>query len=429
LKQKTDHFQERTDMNKEIKVELIAIGNELLGGITVNTNSSWLGQKLTKLGLAVHWVTVTGDTPAEIEAALFHAGKRADLIITTGGLGPTPDDLTRQAIGRFFKTGLILHQPTMDKMKNIFSARNLTMPELNRIQAMVPQKAVVISNPLGTAPGLELEKNGKVFYFLPGVPHEMKMMMEQEILSRLKNRFTPHPVAEHLFRTTGIPESRVYEKIAPVLNLNPEFQSAFLPKTSGIDIRLKNYTLDSQAELRFNSCMADIRTCLEKYIYSESEESLPEVLGRLLSEKKLSLALAESFTGGLVADWITNVPGSSAYFSGAVIAYSNKSKTDLLKVPEQNLKKYGAVSEEVARDMMRGVQQLFGTDCAISTTGIAGPGGATVGKPVGLCYIATGQGDALRVKQFNFGRDRRINKERGAAAALELLRRLLLQID
>ncbi len=416
-------------MNSLIKSELISIGDELLGGITINTNASWLGEKLSGMGLEVNWITTIRDVPAEIETALQNAIQRADLVITTGGLGPTPDDLTRQAISLFFKTNLILHQNTLDKIKKMFVGRNLDMPEINQVQAMVPQTATLIDNPVGTAPGFELEKEGKVFYFLPGVPLEMKMMMEQTILVRLKDRFGVHPIPEHLFRTTGIPESRVYEKIANILDLYPEFRIAFLPKTSGIDIRLKNYIFQPEAELRFTNCITKIRSCLEKYIFTETSESLPEVVGRLLTEKKLSLALAESFSGGLVADWITNVPGSSAYFTGSVITYSNKSKIDLLKVSALSLDKFGAVSSEVALEMVRGVQQLFQVDCAISTTGIAGPGGATDTKPLGLCFLAAVYGDEVRVRQFNFGQDRRVNKQRGTAAALELLRRMLLHID
>jgi len=415
-------------MQTLIKSELISIGDELLSGITVNTNAAWLGEQLAGLGLEVNWVTVIRDTPAEIETALQNAANRADLVIITGGLGPTPDDLTRQAVSRFFNAELVLHPGALENMKKIFAGRNLVMPEVNRVQAIVPQTAALIDNPAGTAPGFEMEKQGKVFYFLPGVPLEMKMMMERTVLNRLKDRFAVQPIPEHLFRTTGIPESRVYEKIADILERYPEFRTAFLPKTSGIDIRLKNYLLQPEAELRFTRCIDEIRFCLGKYIFSESAESLPEVIGRILTGKKLSLALAESFSGGLIADWITNVPGSSAHFKGSVITYSNESKMNLLKVSAHSLEKYGAVSSEVALEMVHGVQQLFQVDCAIATTGIAGPTGATETKPLGLCFLAAVSADQVRVRQFNFGRDRRVNKQRGAAAALELLRRMLLGI-
>jgi nicotinamide-nucleotide amidase len=416
-------------MDTFIKAELISIGNELLNGITPNTNASWLGETLAKIGPQVNWITVIRDVPAEIEAALQTASKRADLIIATGGLGPTPDDLTRQAIGSFFETELILHPEILEKIEKIFAGRNMEMPEINRVQALVPRTAVLIENSMGTAPGFEMVKEGKVFYFLPGVPLEMKRMMEQTILGKLKERFVFRPVPEHLFRTTGIAESRVYEKIADILNRYPEFPAAFLPKTSGIDIRLKNYIFQPEAESKFTKCIAEIRSCLDKYIFSETEESLPEVIGRLLTGKKLSLALAESFSGGLVADWITNIPGSSSYFAGSVVTYSNKSKIDLLKVSAQSIEQNGAVSPEVALEMVHGVRQLFHTECALSTTGIAGPGGATCTKPLGLCFLAAVCPDDVRVRQFNFGRDRRTNKQRGAAAALELLRRMLLHIE
>jgi len=416
-------------MNKIIKAELISIGNELLSGITVNTNASWLGRKLAESGIEVNWVTTVTDTPSEIESALQISLERADVIISTGGLGPTPDDLTRQAIGRFFNTNLILHEGTLEKIKKIFEGRNLIMPEINQVQAMVPEAANLIPNPTGTAPGLELVKDGKIFYFLPGVPLEMKLMVEQVILEKLKTRFTLQTIPGHLFRTTGLPESKVYEKIADILNRYPEFQVAFLPKSSGIDIRLKNFNFTSEAERKFGDCLHEIKSSLDKYIYTEVEATLPEIIGRILTEKKMTLSIAESFTGGLVSDWITNVPGSSLYFLGSVITYSNFSKIKQLKVSVRTLESVGAVSEQCAQEMVVGAQKLFRTTCAIATTGIAGPTGATDSKPVGLCYLAALSGEEVRVRQFNFGKDRRTNKERGTAAALELLRRMLLRIE
>jgi nicotinamide-nucleotide amidase len=278
-------------MNKIIKAELISIGNELLSGITVNTNASWLGRKLVDSGIEVNWITTVRDTPSEIESALQISLGRADIIISTGGLGPTPDDLTRQAICRFFNTTLILHQATLDKIKMIFEGRNLTMPEINQVQAMVPESANLIPNPTGTAPGLEMEKDGKIFYFVPGVPLEMKMMVEQAILEKLKSRFELQTIPGHLFRTTGLPESRVYEKIAVILDRFPEFQVAFLPKSSGIDIRLKNLNFTSEAEQRFTDCLQEIKHGLNKYIYTETEATLPQVIGKILIEKKMTLSI------------------------------------------------------------------------------------------------------------------------------------------
>jgi nicotinamide-nucleotide amidase len=415
-------------MKQIIRAELISIGNELLSGITLNSNAAWLGQKLTQLGVEVNRVTVIADAADEIEAALQTAGQRADVVICTGGLGPTSDDLTRQGICQFFNTNLILDSPTLEKIKNIFDRRNIPMPEVNRVQAMVPQTARLLINPIGTAPGFELEKEGTVFYFLPGVPLEMKSMLEQ-IIPEIRNRFSVQSFPAHVFRTTGLPESKVYEMIATLLNRHPEIQVSFLPKTSGIDIRLKIYSDQPAEPVEFQQCLADIRSCLRKYIYSENEESLAEVIGNLLSGKKMSLAVAESFTGGLVSDWITAIPGSSAYFSGSVITYSDMSKMDLLKVPPHTLEKYGAVSEQTAGEMVRGARDLFQADCTLATTGIAGPGGATENKPVGLSYVAALYREEIRVKKFQFGQDRQMNKERGAAAVLELLRRMLLHIE
>ena len=407
-----------------MNAEIISIGNELLSGLTINTNASWIAQRFKSIGLEVHWITTISDTASEIEYALKIASNRADVIACSGGLGPTPDDITKNSICKFFNTKLILHQETLQYVKNIFEGRHLKMPDINIDQAMVPEIATPLQNPLGTAPGLQFDQHNKLYFFLPGVPHEMKNLVDTYILKNISKKYDLPEIQSYIFRTTGIAESRLFEKLEPVLKRYPDYPIAFLPKFSGVDIRLiqksKNESLSQYA--------SEIKNIINKYIYTDTEEELPAILGRILVEKNLTVSTAESFTGGLISDSITNIPGSSEFFIGGITTYSNESKIKNLNVLESTIQKFGAVSEETAREMVVGAKKLFNTDCAISSTGIAGPTGATDSKPVGLCYLAAAFGDKTVVRKFNFGKDRRINKERGAAAGLELLRRLILGI-
>jgi len=409
-----------------VKAEIISIGNEILSGQTVNTNASWIAQKVTSTGLTIEWITCIADKTDEIKSALKVADKRADVVFCTGGLGPTPDDITKSAICEFFNTKMILHENTLENIQNIFEGRFLKMPEINRDQAMIPASAEIIENPIGTAPGLIFTKDNQIFFFLPGVPKEMFAMMENKVLKRIQENYELPKIQNHLIRTTGIPESRLYEKLEFVINHYAQINSAFLPKFTGVDIMLQYIAIPKAREKPLASCVKEIKEIAGEYIYSETEKELEEVIGKLLVKNKLTLAIAESFTGGLISDRITNVPGSSEYFRGSTITYCNMSKKQLLNVPENTLKKYGAVSEETAEAMVKGIKDLYKSNCAIASTGIAGPTGGTSEKPVGLCFIAAAHNDKIVVKKFNFGKDRRINKERGASAGLEILRRLIL---
>jgi len=407
-----------------MKAEIISIGNEILSGLTVNSNATWISQKFKSVGLEVHWVTTISDTANEIENALKVASNRADVITVTGGLGPTPDDITKATICKFFDTKLILHEATLEYVKKIFEGRHLKMPDINVDQAMVPQLATPLQNPLGTAPGLQFEIENKLYFFMPGVPHEMKNLIDNYVLNKVVEKYNLPEIKSFLFRTTSIAESRLFEMLQPVLDKFSDIPTAFLPKFTGVDIRLTQKNPDEKIEKYAD----EIRNTISKYIYTEKEEDLSEVIGKILSERELTLSTAESFTGGLISDGITNISGSSEYFMGGITTYSNESKMQHLGVKESILQKFGAVSEETAGEMVKGVQKLFNTDCAISSTGIAGPTGATETKPVGLCYLGAAYKDKTVVRKFNFGKDRRINKERGAVAGLELLRRLILGI-
>ncbi len=407
------------------QAEIISIGNEVLAGYTVNTNATFISQQLLSIGLPVRWVTTISDEHDEILKALALASTRAQAVLVTGGLGPTPDDLTKQAICAFFNVGMRFDEQAFEHVKAFLQARHIPETELNRDQARIPDCDRIIPNAVGTAPGLAFERKGVHYFFMPGVPGEMKQMVAEHIAPFLRDTLKPTPIHTKLLRTTGIPESRLYEKLAPVLDRYPEIQIAFLPRYIGVDIRFRLISDEPAAIARFEELVRTVRKEAQAYIFSESNEELEQVLNRLLTQGGYTLTVAESFTGGLLSNLLTNVPGSSAYFKNGLITYSNQSKIDLLGVSPQTLKQHGAVSAATALEMVRGAQSRGHCDCAIATTGIAGPGGATKEKPVGLCFVAARFGEKEQVKEFHFGNDRLVNKQRGAVAGMEMLRRLL----
>ncbi len=409
------------------QAEIISIGNEVLAGYTVNTNATFISQQLLSIGLPVNWVTTISDEHDEILKALSLASSRARAVLVTGGLGPTPDDLTKQAICDFFKVGMRFDEKAFENVKRFLQARNIPETDLNRDQALIPDCDRIIPNAVGTAPGLAFERDGVHYFFMPGVPAEMKRMVADHIAPFLRDMLDLTKVHTQLLRTTGIPESRLYEHLAPVLEKYPEIQIAFLPRYIGVDMRFRLISDEPSAIARFKELVNTVRQEAGSYIFTETNEELEQVLNQLLTKGRYTLSVAESFTGGLLSNLLTDVPGSSAYFINGLITYSNQSKMDLLSVSAQTLKKHGAVSAETVREMVRGAQSRYAADCAIATTGIAGPGGGTKKKPVGLCYVAARFKEKELVKEFHFGNDRLVNKKRGAIAGMEMLRRLLLE--
>jgi competence/damage-inducible protein CinA-like protein len=413
---------------KEISAELISIGNEVLAGYTVNTNATFISQQLKNIGIAVKWVTTIADEADEIFNALEKANTRADIVVTTGGLGPTPDDITKATICKYFNTELYENPAALENLAQFISERGRSEKflELNRGQALTPKSAQIIKNTIGTAPGLILQKNSSWFSFMPGVPREMKAMITGYFLPFLKTKYNLPKIKTEIMRTTGIPESRLYEILKDVIKAYPQFPFAFLPKQIGVDLRFRLTVIKSTDEKSWREFMDKIYAKAQKYIFTKDEREMEQVMVEILSEKNLSLAIVESFSGGLLQDWITDVPGSSLVFKGGMVTYSNESKTKFIDVKDATVNQYGAVSEATALEMVRGIQGKFKSDCAISTTGIAGPGGGSTEKPVGLCYIAVRYKGNEFVKEFNFGTERRINKMRGAMAGLEMLRRLII---
>lgn len=414
-----------------MKAQIITIGDEILIGQTVNTNVTFIGEKLSNLQIEVIKSTVIGDNDDLIMKEFEDAYNHADIIIVTGGLGPTHDDVTKSCVVRFFETELVKNIEVLNDIKEIFKRRGREVTKTNEEQALVPKIAEVIRNSRGTAPGMWIEKNKKIFVVMPGVPYEMTEMMNSTVIPKLelllKDR-KDYTVIKNLM-TTGIAESHLYEKLGDIDELLNGSKLAFLPNQFGVKLRLTvKAPYEEECQNKLSELEQRIRTIVGRYIYGKDDEKLEEVIGRLLIDRSLKVAIAESCTGGLISSRLTNVPGSSAFFERGVIAYSNAAKVEILKVDEDLLQKYGAVSLEVARLMAEGVRAISGTEIGLSVTGIMGPTGATHNKPVGLVYIGICDENLCTAKEFRFGDDRLLNKDRTSQAALEMLRRNLLGI-
>jgi nicotinamide-nucleotide amidase len=409
-----------------MKAEIITIGDELLFGQIQDTNSSFIGETLTAEGVEVVFKTSVGDDINRITEALNTARTRADLIIASGGLGPTQDDLTKKAVVKAFKRNLIFHQEIIEQIEDSFRNRGSAMPKVNQNQALIPQGAKALPNRWGVAPGIFLEDDKTLFFAVPGVPAEMRWMVENEILPILRTRKPPHSILHLKLKTTGISESAMYEKIEKLIDPKEDVKVAFLPGYLGVDVRLTAESADeSQAQARIDELEQKIREVLGDYIYGTDRETLEEVVGKLLSERRKTMAVAESCTGGLIGARLTNVSGSSQYFERGVVTYSNRAKTELLNVPGEIIERHGAVSEQVAILMAEGVRKLAKTDYGLSVTGVAGPTGGTPQKPVGLVFIGFAHENDSFARKFLFGEDRNSNRERAAQAALNLVRLFL----
>ena len=405
-------------------VEIMTIGDELLYGQVIDTNSAFMGQELGKLGLRVRQITSVSDRADEIVAALDLARQRANVVLMTGGLGPTKDDLTKHVLARYFGTELVMHEPTLHHVEGIFARYNRPMLEVNRQQAMVPSNCTVLHNALGTAPGMWFEDRGTIFVSMPGVPFEMKGLMKDEVLPRLQQHFQTPPIEHLVVQTVGLGESYLAEKIADWENALPKnFKLAYLPSLGGVRLRLSGYA-DDQPNLRgrMEALLPALRKQLGEVIFAVGEIPLEQAVGQLLQERGLTVGTAESCTGGYVAYRLTSVPGSSAYFRGSVVAYSNEVKVQQLGVKPETLQEHGAVSEATVREMAEGLRRHLGVDVAIATSGIAGPNGGTPTKPVGTICIAYADKHQTVSRQFSFDRGRQLNVEYTSTAVLNLLR-------
>lgn len=410
---------------------VITIGKEILIGQITDTNAAFIGQKLTEIGLEVVRMITVADKVDSIESALQEASEYAGIIISTGGLGPTSDDVTKSALCHYFQTSLSLHQPTREHIQQLLAARNMQMNELNAGQAILPASAEVLFNQFGTAPGLWFEKEGKNYIFLPGVPYEMKAILLDYVLPELKKRFSLPFILHRTIMTQGLPESYLAQRLENFeKQLPPGVSLAYLPSYGGVRLRISasgksrqelEQLVDGQIHLVLN--------VIQPFVYGYDEETLPEAIGKLLRERKLSVSVAESCTGGSISAAITSVPGSSEYFKGGIVAYSNEIKENELQVPKDLIQEHGAVSEEVVTAMARGILKKFDTDLAIAVTGIAGPGGGTPDKPVGTVWIAVGDKNHIITRLFRFGENRERNIYRTTQTALNMLRMLVQGMD
>ncbi len=409
--------------------EIISIGDELLNGTKLNTNANWLADRLLRLGIQISWISTIGDDKESIKMALSQSKVRSQIVLLTGGLGPTHDDITKECVAEFYQIDLVRDESIERHIINLFAKRGKPMPEINLQQAMVPKGATVLSNEIGTAPGIYFDQEGIHCFVLPGVPAEMRKMTEDSVIPILKEQFggLRSTVRYETIRTTDIFESKLVEKLGPIEDVEKYGKLAVLPHPYGVDLRLCVTGKEiSDSKLKIDQAIELIRERIDPYIYEIGSRSLEEVIAEQLVEKGRTVAVAESCTGGLLANLFTNIPGSSAYFLGGVIAYDNSVKTNLLGIKNSVIEEYGAVSEVVAREMAIGMQNLVNSDFVLATTGIAGPTGETEDKQVGLVYIAIVEGDDVIVKKFVFHRSRLINKSRFAYAALNLLRKRLL---
>lgn len=410
---------------------LISIGDELLIGQTVNTNVSFLGNLLSDNNIDIIKSTVIGDDHQAILDEFNLAFNSAELIICTGGLGPTHDDITRNAVVEYFKTELIINEEVLEDVKAFVAKRGRELKKNHTDQALVPKIAAAIRNENGTAPGIWIEKENKILVVMPGVPYEMKAMMNNYVIPTLLEKIgTPKEFIKKVtLQTTGLPESILAERLGDINELLNGAKLAFLPNQYGVKLRI---TVKSNDEEIANNQLLEIeqkiRSKVGRYIFGKGEITLEEVVGRLLKERDLRIAVAESCTGGGLANRITNINGSSNYFERGIVTYSNAAKVELLKVEEDVLIDKGAVSAEVAMQMAEGIKSTSGADIGISLTGIMGPTGAVTNKPVGTVFIGYCDDKVCTSKRFQFGDDRVLNKNRATQAALDMIRKSLLGI-
>ncbi|HLR04861.1 MAG TPA: competence/damage-inducible protein A [Pyrinomonadaceae bacterium] len=410
-----------------LTAEIIAIGSELLAPDRTDTNSLWLTEQLNRIGIDVKLKTIVGDDDARLEELIKDAVKRSRVVITTGGLGPTEDDITRKVVARALGRRLALDEKVLAEIRERFQSFGMTMPERNSRQAMVIDGAEVLLNPNGSAPGLYLEQAECSVALLPGPPRENQPMYQNHVQARFEKLAGDIHFARRVMRVSGMGESAVDERIAPIYSQYENPLTTILFNSSEIEIHLRAHgRTEDEAEALLDDLSLKIEKQLGNSVFSFRGETMEEVVGRRLAITGFTLAVAESCTGGLIAQRLTSVPGSSAYFTEGLVTYSNESKTRLLGVDKKLIKEHGAVSKEVARDMARGVRHRARTDFGLAVTGIAGPDGGTEEKPVGLVYIALADDAHTEHKRLKLPGDRELIRWRASQAALDMLRKRLI---
>jgi competence/damage-inducible protein CinA-like protein len=415
-------------LKKNILATIITIGDELLIGQTVDTNSAWMAQQLNAGGILVYRRVAVGDNREEILRTLKEESATVDIILITGGLGPTADDITKPVLCEYFGGKLIRNEEVFQHVKNIFESRGLQMLDRNLQQAMVPDNCTMLFNNRGTAPGMWFEREGKIFVSMPGVPHEMKGLMTNEVLPRLHQYFTTPFIIHRTLITSGQGESFVAERLVDFEKALPDFiKLAYLPGTGLLKLRL---TATGEEEMSLKEIVEkyfkELQSLLNNIAVVEEDIPFEALVGRLLKANGKTISTAESCTGGYISHLITRVPGSSEYFKGSVISYANEIKENILHVQADTLKTVGAVSEETVKEMVKGALDLLKTDYAIAVSGIMGPDGGTPEKPVGTVWLAAGNKDKIITELHHLRYDRLLNIQLTSAYALNLLRKMIV---
>ena len=411
-----------------MNAEIITIGDELLIGQVIDTNSAWLGQKLSELGIKLHYKSSISDNKQAILNALRDAELRSDVIIITGGLGPTKDDITKVTMCEYFNTNLVQNDKVLEWVQNIFRFRKMPMLDVNNMQALVPANCEVLWNKNGTAPGMWFDVNDKIYISMPGVPFEMKSIFEEEAIPKIKSKFKLPSIFHRTLQTVSIGESFLAKKIEDIEDSLPtHIKLAYLPSVGAVRLRFSAYGDDKNSlEKEVEVYVKQVYERIAIHIYGEGDASLTQTLGNLLKERKETVSTAESCTGGYIAHQLTSVAGSSSYFMGSVVSYANYIKTQELGVSEDILQNKGAVSEECVKQMATAVRIKMNTTFGIACSGIAGPDGGTNEKPVGTVWIAIASENETIAQVFNFGDNRERTIQRTGLMAMDMLRKIIL---
>jgi nicotinamide-nucleotide amidase len=410
-----------------MRAEIIAIGSELLTPYRLDTNSLFLTDGLNQVGIRVVHKAVVGDSLDDMRASFRQALDRADLVVACGGLGPTDDDRTREAVADLLSRKLELNEGVLRHIQELFRRFGRVMPEINRRQAMVPEGATVIPNPRGSAPGLWIEASGHIVILLPGVPSELRAMFDQEVRPRLTRLGHDERLFTRDLRITGLPESEVEQRVSPLYALYPDTETTILASPPGIQLHPRVWSRDpAQANQILDEMVKRMALALGEHLYSTEGEAMEEVVARALTENRATIAVAESCTGGLLAERLTNIPGSSVYFLGGGGCYRNEMKSALVDVPAELIESKGAVSPEVALALADGIRKRTGATIGVGVTGIAGPGGGTPEKPVGLVHIGIADERGPRERRFQFPGDRERIRMHASQTALDSVRRYFL---
>ena len=418
---------------QQIKASIITIGDELLIGQVVDTNSAWLAQQLNKAGVWVQHRVAVGDVWDDIWQALDEEAKRSDIVLITGGLGPTADDITKPLLCEYFGGKMILHQETLEHVTYLFEhifKRQMPLLERNRKQAEVPDVATVLKNDWGTAPGMMFKKEETLFFSLPGVPFEMKNLTTYRVLPYIQQHYQLPYIGHRTLLTAGIGESFLAEKIHVFETALPEFiKLAYLPNYGMVRLRLSATGNKGLVEQELNKQFEELKTQVAEFLVMDEDASFQQYIGKLLLQKGKTMATAESCTGGYIAHLITSIAGSSAYFKGSVVSYANEVKNNVLHVAEQTLNTVGAVSEQTVQEMVKGVLDVMKTDYAVAVSGIMGPDGGTEEKPAGTVWIAVGNATNIITRQLKLRFDRERNIQVTAVQALNFLRQFIVNDD